>query len=359
MKIIIFAGGTGKRFWPASRKNSPKQFLPTINNKPLVKIKYDYLRKGFKKEDIYLSTGVQYKKEVKKILKDLPKDNFIFEPEMRDTGPAVGLAVAYVNNIYPNEIICTQWSDHIIKDVNLFIETIKTAESVVKETNKSVIVGVPARYPTPYRGYIKFGDNIKYYNKKKNLGLFKFEKFVEKPSLEVSKRYLKTGKYSWNPGYFVTNPEDILDKYQRYAPNTHRVITNLVEDMKNKVYIKEFSKLERIAFDYIYPENLNSNDALVLNSSMGWSDVGEWMSIKEALELSNESNVTMGKIFDMDSKDCLIYNYDNKKLVSTVDLEGLIIVNTKDTVAIFRKDVGNKLKKYLDKLSKSKYKNRL
>src|SRR5690554_1234023 len=114
MKIILFAGGTGKRFWPVSRVKSPKQFLAIIEDKPLLRIRYDLLREAFPASDIFVSLGQQYRHEVEQIIPELPKENIIAEPMMRDTGPAVGLAIAYVTKMFPDEVIMTQWTDHHI-----------------------------------------------------------------------------------------------------------------------------------------------------------------------------------------------------------------------------------------------------
>lgn len=160
MKIILFAGGTGKRFWPVSRKKSPKQFLPIVNDKPLIRLRFETLILGFNPEDIFISTGVQYEKEVKEILPELPERNFILEPEMRDTGPAVSLAVAYVTKLYPNEVLSIQWTDHLIKKPEVFIDALKQSEKSIQSDNKVALVTVPARFPSPHLGYINFGNKL-------------------------------------------------------------------------------------------------------------------------------------------------------------------------------------------------------
>ncbi len=352
MKIIIFAGGTGKRFWPASRKSSPKQFLPIINNSPLIKIKYEYLRLGFKPEDIFVSTGIQYKKEVTTILNELPEQNFIFEPEMRDTGPAVTLAISYVSKRFPTEVISTQWSDHLIKKPKVFIKALRESEKyILNNRAKYILIGVPARFPSPHRGYIKFGNEIEKINK--DISLKKFIAFKEKPDLELAKVYIKSKNYAWNPGYWSMKGVDYLNIVKKSSPEIYNVCQEIVNSEFNINSLNKFKTLEKIAADYIFAENLKVKDTLVTLSDMGWSDVGEWIAFKEAFESSNNSNVSIGNSFDYESHDTLIYNQENEKLIATIGLKGFVVVNTKDVLAIFHKDDNTKIKEFLNKLEEN------
>jgi mannose-1-phosphate guanylyltransferase len=354
MKIVILCGGTGKRFWPLSRKKSPKQFLPIIDNKPLVRLKLEYLRLGFSPKDIYVSTGIQYKNEVYKLLPEIPRDNFIFEPEMKDTGPAIALASFLLEKKFPDEVISFQWSDHYIKDPTIFVETLKKSENIVLQYNKSVVVGAYARFASEQRGHIKFGKELKKLDLAGKIVLNEFEKFVEKPSLDVAREYLKTKQYSWNTGYYVSTAKLILSKYQQFAPETYNTIKRIADDSFSKRSLAEFSKVERKSFDYIFGENLTPRDTIVINSEMGWSDVGEWVSLKEALEKNKEDVVSIGNTVDIDSKDSIVFNNEIGKLVATVNVSGLAIINTKDVVAIFPKDDNMKLKDLIKLIEEKK-----
>ncbi|WKZ29925.1 MAG: sugar phosphate nucleotidyltransferase [Candidatus Dojkabacteria bacterium] len=351
MKIILFAGGTGKRFWPVSRVKSPKQFLAIIEDKPLLRIRYDLLREAFPASDIFVSLGQQYRHEVEQIIPELPKENIIAEPMMRDTGPAVGLAIAYVTKMFPDEVIMTQWTDHHIKDPIAFITAIKKAEEVVKQEKKTVFLAVPARFPSPHRGYIHFGKVLdsQYGGQIK---LAEFERFVEKPTMEVAKEYIAAGTYGWNPGYWAAFGQDFLKGYKDSAREIYDVVTEMVESDFSEESCEKFSKLEKISADYAYAEYLKPEDARVLLADIGWSDIGEWIALKETLESSPESNVAIGPAKDMGSEDTLIYNTEADKLVVTIGLKGFVVVNTKDVVAIFHKNDNTKLKEFLAQLEK-------
>ena len=349
MKIIVFAGGTGKRFWPVSRVNSPKQFSPLISGRPLLRIRIDTLLKKFKPADIYISTGKRYQNEVFEIAKDLPKENIIFEPDMRDTGPAVTLALMYVSKLHPNEVVSIQWSDHLIKDTEEFLNSLIFSENKVIESGKTIITTVPARYPSPDRGYVEEGEKIKDVTEKTSL--FKFVSFKEKPDSNTAEKYIKEKRFSWNLGYWNTMPDVFLDIVKEKDLKIFEACKDLIDsDFKAT---DKFISLEKKSADYLFAENLNPNNTYLLKTDIGWSDVGEWVALKEALEESRTSNVIRGNVFDMNSEDCIIFNLDNSKLISTIGLKGMVIVSTNDVFAVFSKDSADKLKEYLKRLEET------
>jgi mannose-1-phosphate guanylyltransferase len=346
MKIIIFAGGTGKRFWPVSRKDAPKQFLPVGGDKPLVRMAFERVLSGFPVEDIFLSTGKRYEKEIANILPELKKENVILEPEMRDNGAAVTLAVSYVNSKFPDEVIATIWQDHMVKDVPTFVDSLKEAEKLVKEFNKIVFIAVPARFASPHRGYIHYGKQFKDIQNGK-IKCLEFQRFVEKPSVEMAKEYIEKGTYGWNPGYWIFKSSTFLSKIERSHNEIYSVCKEMVDSNFAETALTKFKTLEKISIDYIFAEKVFPDQALVLLSEMGWADVGEWISLKEALEVDRNSNVTKGEIYDLNSKDSLMYNLEDGKLLVTLGLNGFIVVNTPDVVAVFRKEDNTKLKELL------------
>ncbi|MCA9386760.1 mannose-1-phosphate guanylyltransferase [Candidatus Dojkabacteria bacterium] len=351
MKLIIFAGGTGKRFWPVSRKNSPKQFSSLIFGKPLIRIRIEVLLKKYKAEDIFISTGRIYEQEVRKLLPELPPKNFILEPEMRDTGPATALAVSYVHKLFPNEKVCIQWSDQIMKDNNTFLKALEIGDKMIRDETKIIFLSVPVRFPSVHRGYIQYQGKAKNINK--NIKQITFNQFKEKPDLETAKKYFSSKQYGWNPGYWILDPEYFLSIYKEKYPEIYNTVSKIIENNLKGPSLLKFSKLERISADYAFAENVEAKYAKILECNMGWSDVGEWISLKEALQKDDKSNVVSGNVVDMGSTDSIIYNLEDKKLVSTINLDGFVVVNTKDVIAIFRKEDNSLLKEYLKNVEES------
>jgi len=348
MKIIIFAGGSGKRFWPSSRKNAPKQFLNVTGDKPLVRVAFERLLTGFESKDIFLSTGRKFEREVKQILPEIPEGNFILEPDMRDTGPAVTLAVSFVHAKFPKEVIGIIWTDHLIKDIPTFIANLKEAEKLVKETNRMIFIVAPARFASVHHGYIQFGTVYKDLFQS-NIKCLAFKQFEEKPSQEVADQYFASGTYGWNLGYWFFYGENYLKKVSKTNNEIYSVCQDVVNSNFSEESKEKFSNLEKIAADYIFAEKVFPTEALVLLTEMGWSDVGEWIALKEALASSPKDNVIKGNVYDMGSKDSIIHNYEDDKLIATIGLKGFVVVNTKDVVAIFKKEDNAKLKDYLKK----------
>src|SRR5579864_5941334 len=162
MKIVLFAGGVGSRLWPLSRKNAPKQFGKIIADRSMLQIAVHKLFPEFKWEDIYISTGKQYAPLILEQLPQLSEDNVIVEPEMRDVGPAVGLVVAQMAKINPDEPLVLLWgSDHLVKKEALFRKMLRTAEKLIlRDPNKIIFIGQKPRFANQNLGYIEFGGHV-------------------------------------------------------------------------------------------------------------------------------------------------------------------------------------------------------
>ena len=351
MKIVVFAGGVGTRLWPLSRKNSPKQFEKILGDKSTLQLAVGRLRPDFDYSDIYIATGKKYEKIVKEQLPDVPEGNFIFEPAVRDVGPAVGLAVSIIGKENPNSPIAILWSDHFVKKERRFREVLHFAKDLVKENQDSLIlIGQRARFANQNLGWIEFGEEVKEINKTK---VYKFKKLIYRPTLTQAEQFLDNQNYAWNPGYFVTTPKFLLSQFEKFAPELTKglkVITNaLGTENFEKVLNKIYPTLEKISFDNAILEKIDSKYVSVIAADLGWSDVGAWEALKEALEVSSSENVTKGKVLMTDSQDNLVFNYTDQ-LVVGIDLGKMIAINTDDVLLICHKDSVPKIKKLVEKL---------
>lgn len=346
MKIIIFAGGTGTRLWPLSRKNSPKQFEKIIGDKSTLQLMVDRLLPDFSPSDMYISTNIAYSKIISSQLSMIPKQNFIFEPEKKDVGPAIALACAIVGKLNPNEPIVILWSDHLVKKAILFKKVIKEAcEYIKNNTDKIVFIAHKPRYPSVNLGYIHLGGKS---HAHKQVNFFKFEGFKYRPDQKTANKFFKSNKYAWNLGYFVTTASFIGNVFARFAPNIHNNTQKILlySDKSNfqQILKKNYGKIESMSFDNAILENLDKKDALVIVEDIGWSDIGAWEALKEALENHPYENVIRGKVFLQEVRDSLIYNFENKKLVVGIDLDEAVIVNTQDVLLIAKKTSVAKIK---------------
>lgn len=355
LKVVVFCGGVGTRLWPLSREKTPKQFLNIIGEQTLLQnTVYNRLRPEIPWEDIYLSTGRCYLEEVKREIPEVLPGNLILEPVMRDTGPAVALAMAKIGQKYPHSPVAVLWQDHLVKNVSLFKEVLFKAAELVRKKTKLVYIAIPPRFASVNLGYIKTGNLVK---EEGEMRIYKFAGFTEKPDLKTAESFLKEGDYFWNPGYFVTTPQFLLEVFR--SQKNHFDIYDGVERIRNslgtpseeQVLSEVFPKMNKVAVDYVVHENLPYDNALVVVGDIGWSDIGEWRALKEALEKSPEDNIIKGEVVNHDSFGCLVYSF-SKKLIATVGLKNTIIVDTNDVTLVCSAEKAAEVKKLVAKLKK-------
>lgn len=351
MKAVIFAGGVGTRLWPLSRKKSPKQFEKIISDQSTLQLAAGRLQPEFSWDDIYVSTGTPYVKIVQAQLDKLPPRHVIGEPQVRDVGPAVGLMAALLTKESPLEPFAILWSDHLVRKEALFRKLLITAgQMIAKHPDRLVFVTQKPRFASENLGYIEFGE------KQQSVNGIDFYSFVDahyRPDIDTAKRYISDGHHGWNLGYFVTTPQFLWSLYEKFVPNLARDIRKIADAWQtaafDAVLNKIYPTLEKINFDNAILEKLDPSDAMVVMENIEWSDIGAWEALKEALEASEDKNVTQGKVMLTDVNDSLVYNYTDQ-LVVTIDLDGIFVVNTPDVVLVCKKTSVPKVKKLVEAL---------
>ncbi len=354
MKAIIFAGGVGTRLWPLSRRSSPKQFEKVIGDKSTLQLAVEKLLPDFNWNDIYVATAERYLPLITDQLPQMPKNNVIGEPEARDVGPAVGLLTAIFYKKYSNDPVVILWSDHIVKKRKLFAQVLKVSDQIIKEKkDKIIFISQKPRFASQNLGWIKFGLEAA---KKKNIVFHSFENFHYRPNLDKALEYFKSGHYAWNLGYFVTTPSFLWKLYQTHQPEIFSGMEKIYESVGKSTFKatirKVYPTLPKTSFDNAILEKINKEDALVISEDFGWSDVGAWEALKEALQLNPTENVIKGKVLLTDCQDSLVYNYTDQ-LVVAIDLDGFTVVNTHDVVMVCHKNSVPKIKKLVERLAES------
>ncbi len=333
-KAVIMAGGTGSRLWPVSIKAKPKQFQAIASDKTMLQETYLRLRKKFKVEDIYISTNIEYVSEIKREILEIPEKNIISEPVARGTASSIALAVAVILKHEPNAIISTFPADHIIKYNDKFINAIDEGEKfIIKNPESIVTFGIIPTYPEVGYGYIK-----KISNDSGSKNIFKVDRFVEKPDIETADKYIKDGGYFWNAGMYIFSANSMKNRFKKYIPDIFNMIEKIQKELDSGEYEKklqqEYPKMNDINFEYAIVEN--DNNVFVMPLDIGWSDVGSWSSLKDTLVSDENKHLVRGKHVDFNSKNLLVYG--SKKLITTVGLEDLVIVDSEDAILICHKD---------------------
>ncbi len=353
MKAVIFAGGVGTRLWPLSRKNTPKQFEKIVGEQSMLQIAVSKLFPLFDWKDIYISTGADYKELVASQLPKLSKENILIEPEMRDVGPAVGLVTSIFAKRFPNEPFVILWgSDHLVKKEEIFRDALSAAEKIIEDDpQKIVFVGQKPRFASQNLGYISYGKKIQDIN---GIDVHEFSGFKYRPHLSTAERYLKDGKHAWNLGYFVTTPGFLWSLFQSLSPELFKSLSAIYDAVDTKDYEKVLSDtyphIEKISFDNAILEKLERKYGNVISVDIGWSDIGAWEALKEALSETDEENVTKGNVMVEDSRDSLVFNY-GKQLTVGIDLSEMLVINTEDVVLVCPKTSVPKIKKLVESLA--------
>jgi len=337
LSAVIMAGGFGKRFWPASRRNMPKQCLPIISDNPMIKETIERLLPIIPAERIFISTGRDLENPIKKIL---PGINYVVEPMAKNTAACIGLSAATIMQKYPDAIMFIETSDHVYDDMNAYHEHISKAAEMAKK-NKIVLIGIKPEHPHTGFGYIRQGNKIK--DK-----IYEVKQFKEKPDLETAKKYVESGEYLWNSGMFIAKCSVMLDEIKLLMPELYNGLMKIKDsDFDKKTMQDVFQNLKSISIDYGVMEK--SKNIVMLRGEMHWDDVGDWDAMDRLHKKDENSNVIHAK-HSGDAKNCIIFSEDE---IRTGDIKDLIIINTKDCLFICRKTRSQEVKKIVDELEKN------
>ncbi len=351
MKIVIFAGGAGTRLWPLSRKKTPKQFDPMFEGKSTLQLAGERIKKLVSWSDVYISTLDQYAPIVRQQLPEIPDENIITEPARRDVAPAIGLAMMKLRDV-GSEPVAILWSDHLMDRPKAFRRGLTVAESLIKkDPERFIFFGERPRYAEQNLGWIHIGA---IQQKNKGIPLRSFRGWFYRPPLIKCRKMFASKKWIWNPGYWVTTPNFVLEQFRLKQPAMYRQLQTIGRALgtsrEGKVLKRVYPTLEKVHFDNAILEKMKPSQAVVLQLDMGWSDPGTLYAIKEALQASKLANVTRGAVLPFNTKDCLLFNDEPKKLLAAVGLEGIIVVETKDALLVVHKDRVPEVKKMVESL---------
>lgn len=345
---VIMAGGGGTRFWPLSRISTPKQFLNITGDDSMINDTIKRIKGIIPLDKIIIVTNKSQQKTLAKIIgDDIPQENILVEPIGRNTAACIAYAALEIKKRCSDAIMGVFPSDHYIKDVDEFQEVLKSACSIAQNTDKLITIGIKPTFPSTGYGYIKY-ENGKIQAKEKSA--FNVLDFVEKPNSLKAKAYLKSGNYLWNSGMFIWKTSVILKNFERFLPRLYGKIIKLEpyidteqeEEMVEKIY----PTLPSISIDYGIMER--ANDVVVIPGDFGWSDVGSWDSLGSLFPTDENGNIVKGDLVDIDTHNSIVYS--NGRLVATVGLEDMIVVETCDALLVCPKNKAQDVKKVVEKL---------
>ena len=339
MYAIILAGGSGSRLWPLSRELYPKQLLALHGDKSLLQSTVQRLQGLVDDENIICVTNIKHSNDVKYQLRQIGCNGVVItEPMGKNTAPAIASVIKYIKQIAKQDSpVLVLPSDHLIKDKDSFIKSVKKAQVLVNE-NKIVTFGIKPTYPETGYGYIKTAEKLD--------DGFIVERFVEKPDEKTAQKYFESGAFYWNSGMFCAKLSVWENEIQMHAPNIYENMTQMSFEKSCNIPYSIYEKMPSISIDYAIMEKSSHCSMVVLESD--WSDLGSWQSLYDVKDKDAQGNVIEGNVISNNVKNSLIYSA--KKLVAVSGLEDVILVETEDAVMACKKDSSQDVKNLYDKL---------
>lgn len=342
---VIMAGGSGSRLWPLSRQLKPKQFLSlTEDGLSMLQVTTRRLE-GLPVHAPLLICNEQHRFLAAEQLRqlNLPEAQILLEPVGRNTAPAIALAALHAIVDSADPILLVLAADHMIQDVDAFQSSIRTALPLA-DSGSLVTFGIVPTHPETGYGYIKKGTAV-------SGGGYAVSCFVEKPDLSTAKEYLESGDYFWNSGMFMLRASRYLEELKKFRPDIYdtceRALTGAVRDMDFiRIDSAAFSACPDDSIDYAVMEK--TADAVMVPMNAGWSDIGSWSALWNVSQKDANGNVVKGDVLGIEAKNCLVYS--DSRLVATLGVKDLIVVETKDAVLVAHKRHVQDVKKVVEKL---------
>ena len=343
MITVIIAGGSGTRLWPISLPEYPKHLLK-IDGHKLTLLQQTYQRAKRLGSQIYVVSEVGHIKYVKEQLPELSGNNFISEPARRGTANCIiATLVKIKDEINKDEPIAILSADHYIRDTDGFEQTFKIASKMSNQYKQIALIGIEPLYPATGFGYIKKDKLLTHDN-----SAYSVHSFKEKPDFKTAKKYLETGKYLWNCGYFVASFNTFIKQLEVYAKSLYKNYKTL--ESSEEKFNQNYLNLENQTIDYGLIEKVKN--LIVVPASFDWLDLGSYSDLHKAVDSDQKGNHFKGKnIESFEIENCFIQNYEDKPLI-TIGLNNIVIVNTPKGILITRKDLSQKV----GELSKKFYK---
>jgi mannose-1-phosphate guanylyltransferase len=368
LHAIIMAGGTGTRFWPASRNDAPKQLLQLVGDATILRQTVDRLGDRVPNEHRLVVTNERLVAATREQLPELPTSAIIGEPCKRDTAPCIGLAALLVSRSDPDATMAVMPADHVIRPAEAFQAAIRQAAALIDDSpDRIVTFGIKPTYPAEVFGYIRRGAPLAESSRdpaarcaRPNPGTaYAVKQFKEKPDAATAKKYLESGEYYWNAGIFVWRAATILEALRRHQPVMLAHLETIVDawdtTTHDAVFKREFTAIKPISIDYAVMEHVT--DVVVIEAPFEWDDLGGWQSLARLAGTDENGNTVIGRHLAFDTRDTIVRT-DDDHLVVTLGLSDCIIVHTPNATLVANKHDEEQIRqvvKRLEELGWSEY----
>ena len=345
--VLILAGGSGQRFWPISRDTRPKQLLKLFGDKTLLELTIDRLQGFVPKENILILTNTQQEASVRAIVKDLPKENIVAEPEKRDTAPAIALAVGWVVARDPTATMLVLPADHLIQNHAEFQRVLTNASIAAENSGNLVTIGIKPTWPCPSYGYVERGRRASI-GGMDDLPAWEVARFREKPNPDLAEHFISQGNFLWNAGMFIWTIPAIFSELSRHCP----VLADFVSELRGTkdfaaTVARQFAKLPKLSIDYALMEK--ATRVLNIEATFDWDDVGNWTSVGRYLESDGDGNQFNCAFSQQDAASNLVFTQTGQH-VALIGVQDLLVVASKDGLLVADRARAETIKKLVDGL---------
>ena len=335
--LVIMAGGIGSRLWPISTPEQPKQFVDVLGvGKSMIQMTVERFSGIVSNKNVWVITSADYKDIVYEQLPDIPKENILFEPFMRNTAPCIAYAGSKIKTRCKGdaEIIISP-ADHSVTDIKAFKESICNALDFMSRNDAIITIGITPSSPHTGYGYIS-ADNS-------NDMIKKVLSFKEKPSYEIALKYINEGNYYWNSGLFLWKLSTLINSFKDYADDIissfEKINDSYDTEREYDAVVEAYNNIRKISVDYAIMEK--ANNIYTLPSEFGWSDLGTWESLKEFLKKDEHGNTAVGDVSFVNSKNCTAHIKTGNNFI-VKDLNDTFVIETSEGIAHYKlKNKGN------------------
>jgi mannose-1-phosphate guanylyltransferase len=332
MKPVIICGGVGSKMWPASRAKSPKHFLPIIKGKSLFELNYEVLRKKFRPEEIYVSTNAGQAEIAKKLVPEIPNENYLIEPEKRGTGPAIGFVAAKLFKLAPDEPFMIVQSDVLRQPEDKFFEMIEVFEELAKKEDRWLTGGMRPPYAIMGIDYIVRGEQVE---NSKGMNVYKVDKWLWRSTKEAAESYVKDGLAFTHSNHYCWTPRKWLESYNRIKPEWGGPLFKIIEALgtadEEKIVAEQYALMPNQQTEEW--TQFAIGEALVVEMPFNWIDFGTWESLANYLGSDENNNFVK-----------------TNKYTAIIGLENIVVVETDDALLICKKDQSGRVGEVVEKL---------
>ncbi len=330
---VIMAGGSGTRFWPGSRHHRPKQLIRIVGQGTMIQQTVGRLRREMPIESFLIVTNAAQAEDMHKQLPELAPEQIIAEPCGRDTSACIGLAAFVLRKSDPDAVMAVFAADHVISPARELVRCMREAARIACEHRALVTFGIKPTGPSELYGYIRRGERLA--DSGGDLPAFRIAEFKEKPSRGRAEEFLRIGEYYWNSGNFVWRVADIIDAIRTYLPELHagleRIEPALGTQAQAAALAREYPHLTKISIDFGVMEK--APNAVVVEASFDWDDVGSWESIARHHKADGDGNFVRARHVGIDTRDCILVAEEGH-LLGTIGVKNFIVVQTPDATLV-------------------------